>query len=66
MERSDRFLKMAQVMEMVGLSRSGVYKAISMGVFPKQIKLGTGEVKVAARWSEIEVQDWMDALKGGR
>lgn len=44
-------------MEMTGLARSTIYKYISDGQFPKQIKLGAR----AAGWSREEVEQWLSA-----
>lgn len=40
----DRFLRMHQVCEMCGLSRSAIYGRIKLGLFPAQVQLGPKSV----------------------
>lgn len=50
-----RFLRLPEVLRRVGLSRSTVYRMVSAGTFPAQ-------VKVTARtsaWPESAVSAWM-------
>jgi Predicted transcriptional regulator len=58
----DRFMKISEVIDRVGLSRSGIYLAMKQGDFPKQFKVRGS----AARWSSDEVEAWMDARKENR
>ncbi|MCX7102287.1 MAG: AlpA family transcriptional regulator [Methylobacter sp.] len=57
-----KFLKLATVMSLTGLSRSSVYLAISRGAFPKQISLGARSVV----WLDSEIQNWMESRLGMR
>lgn len=58
----DKFLKIGEVMERVGLSRTGIYLAMKEGDFPKQFKVrGT-----SARWSADEIEAWMERRKQNR
>lgn len=60
-----RFLRLREVLEIVGLSKSAVYARIRQGSFPKSISLGGTSVA----WIEAEVTDWMNAriaLRGGK
>ena len=50
-----KFLRMKQVMELTGLSRTGVYLSVERGEFPQPIKLGCK----AIAWVESEVNAWM-------
>lgn len=50
-----RFLRMKQVTQLTGLSRTGVYLSIQRGEFPQPIKLGSKSIA----WLESEVQGWM-------
>lgn len=50
----DRFLRLAEVQAMVGLSRSQVYALAQAGDFPRPVKLGS-----SSRWSLKAVQAWM-------
>lgn len=49
-------VKLTEVMNMTTFSRSTVYRLISKGVFPKQIKLS----ERSAGWLEQEVLDYLD------
>ena len=46
-----RFLRLPQVLEMTGMSKTYIYARIKEGTFPKQIQLGSRSVV----WSEREV-----------
>lgn len=50
-----RFLRIPQVKQQIGLSRSQIYKMIGEGTFPRQIKLSRR--CVAWRWAEVKA--WM-------
>lgn len=60
----ERFIKVKEVMEITGLSRSGIYKAMSNGSFPAQFKLADGGF--SARWSLDEINKWMAVVKENR
>lgn len=57
-----RVLRMRQLRERVGLSRSSIYAKLSPGskyhdpLFPRPIKLGLA----AVGWREEDVQSWLD------
>ena len=55
MKEGIRFLRMDDLREKVGLSRSQIYKLIADGGFPKQNKLGE-RISV---WEESKVEEWM-------
>ena len=57
-----RFLRLAEVLEMTGMSRSFIYAQMAEGTFPKQIQLG-GKSLV---WSEQEVIKWMEDRMASR
>ena len=50
-----RFLRLPEVMARTALSRTGIYRRIAAGTFPRQVTLG--EKSVA--WIEAEVEAWM-------
>ncbi|WP_279237455.1 helix-turn-helix transcriptional regulator [Dyella sedimenti] len=52
---SIKFLRLHEVMARTGLSRSQIYKLISEGQFPAQVKLGCRSVA----WIEADVIGWM-------
>ena len=54
-----RILRLRSVVDLVGLSRSTIYKRVSEGKFPKPLSLGGH----AVGWRESEVQEWLATLK---
>lgn len=50
-----RVMKLNEVINTTGLSRSSIYAYMAKGVFPKPIQLGPR----AIAWVEEEVQDWL-------
>ena len=57
LQNDDRFLRMPEVRETTGLSRPQIYRLISRGEFPKQVKLG----EKASAWLQSEIKDWMNS-----
>jgi prophage regulatory protein len=49
-----RFLRLAQVKEITGLSRSTIYRYMDKGMFPKHYDLGPRTVA----WLEQDIQGW--------
>ena len=59
MNEPDRFLRLPQVTERVGLGKTMIYKKMREQTFPQKYKPGGA----ASRWSEREVTEWMDARR---
>ena len=55
---TDRFMRIAVVLDRVGVSSSTLYSWMAEGLFPQQIKIGRTSV-----WSENEIYAWMDQQK---
>jgi prophage regulatory protein len=55
-ENPVHFLRLPQVKQRVGLSRSSIYARIHNGEFPAPISLGGRSVG----WLSHEVEDWID------
>jgi prophage regulatory protein len=53
---SDRFMRLPEVINTTGLSRSSIYDYISRDAFPSQISLGGKNVA----WLASEVNEWMN------
>lgn len=53
--KKDRFLRLTDVKERTGLSRSTIYLEISKGTFPRNVSLGSRCVG----WLESEIDAWM-------
>jgi prophage regulatory protein len=58
----DRFLRLEQVKQMVGLGKTMIYRLVNEGTFPRPCKPGGS----ATRWSETEVLDWMSGCSAAR
>ena len=50
-----RFLRLREVLERTGLSRSTIYVRLDQGRFPRPVSLGDR----AVRWVEVEVDEWI-------
>ena len=55
--RRGTLIRVREVCEMLGISRSGVYRRLSDGTFPRPARLGLRTV----RWRVDEIEDWRDA-----
>jgi prophage regulatory protein len=49
-----KLIRMVQVVEQTGLSKTTIYELISEGEFPRQIKVGR-----ISLWDESDVQSWI-------
>ncbi|MGF1761104.1 AlpA family transcriptional regulator [Photobacterium sagamiensis] len=54
---SKRIIRLPEVKEKTGLSRSSIYLRMSKGDFPQSISLG----ERAVGWVEMDVEHWLDA-----
>lgn len=54
-EHSLRLIRLAEVKQRTGLSRSTIYRWMKAGKFPRSYTLGN----YIAAWSEAEVEAWM-------
>ncbi|CAI0781695.1 helix-turn-helix transcriptional regulator [Serratia fonticola] len=50
------FIRLPEAMTRTGYSRSGLYKLISQGLFPKPVKIGTRSIA----FIESEVDEWIN------
>lgn len=57
----ERFLKVAEVEKIVGMSRRSIYRKMDSGTFPSSIRVGPNSV----RWSSLEVDEWKAAKRAG-
>ena len=58
----DKFLRLPQVKEITGLSRTTLYRYMDQGYFPKPYDLGPRTVA----WLEVDVQQWSQARIASR
>lgn len=57
-----KFLRIRQVSDKTGLSRSTIYRLEAAGLFPKRVQLSQGTVA----WHESAVDDWMKGREAVR
>lgn len=51
-----RFLRLKDVMEKTGLSKSAIYSKIKEGEFPASVPIGSRTVA----WLESDINDWLE------
>jgi prophage regulatory protein len=56
---TDRFLRLPEVKDTVGLSRSTIYQHIEDGTFPKPISLGARAVGWLVGWLQSDIEKWV-------
>lgn len=61
-ETHRKFIRLPNVIESTGLSRSSIYRKVDAGEFPRPVRLGSKSVA----WIEAEVQGWMANLASSR
>ena len=57
-----RFLRLPEVLNLVGVTRSTLYRWMDAGTFPKQIHLGPRTIV----WNERAVVQWMEDRMASR
>lgn len=55
----DRMLRIREVVNVVGLSRSSIYSHIRNGLFPKPLLIGAR----ATAWRASDIRAWLDQRK---
>lgn len=58
LQQNNRILRLREVLDRTGLSRSTIYDLMKKGKFPRQIALTPGCVG----WSEDDIQEWFVKL----
>lgn len=56
--KSDRLLKLREVMQRTSLGSSTIYRRLEAGTFPKPRQLGPACV----RWMESDIDRWLEEL----
>ena len=51
-----RLIRLKELIKMVGLSKTSIYRRIAEGTFPQQIPLGCRVVV----WNEQEINEWIN------
>ena len=57
-----RLLRAREVLDLTGISHSGLYARINKGTFPAPIKIGPK----TARWREDEIAEWLESASAQR
>jgi predicted DNA-binding transcriptional regulator AlpA len=65
MESSDRLVPLQEVMHMLGLGRTTIYKLVELSKLPKPIKTGGGK-SAKILWPESEINAFIEKLKKER
>ena len=55
----DRIMRLPEVIQNTGLSKSSIYKLMELGEFPRQLRLGPRSVG----WRQNEIANWIDIRK---
>jgi len=58
-DHKERFLRLPEVQDRTGFSRSYIYKAVTENTFPARYKVGRTTV-----WVESQISDWMREITG--
>ena len=53
---SHKIMRLPEVIDMTGLSRSTIYLRMSQGTFPRSISLG----ERAVGWLQADIEKWID------
>ncbi len=56
-----QILRIKDVVEEYGLSRTSIWRKEKIGAFPKRVKLGAGR---AVGWRRTDLQEWLEGLGG--
>lgn len=59
--KQERFIRLHEVIQMTGISKTTVYEYIRRGAFPKQYHLTT---RISA-WKLSEITAWVDSRTNG-
>ena len=57
----DRLIKLEEVISQVGMGKTKIYDMLQFEEFPPPVKLGR-----YSRWSQLEIQAWIEEQKGKR
>jgi prophage regulatory protein len=52
-----QFFRLKRVMKISGLSKSSLYRHMSLGIFPRQVKIGA--IGGAVGWRSDEIDLWL-------
>ena len=58
--KRSRLMRLPEVVQLIGVSRSTIYRWMENGEFPRQVSLGGNTVA----WLESDVEDWIQRRIG--
>ena len=58
--QKQRFVKIGELSEKFGVSKSTIYKWVNEKNFPHPIVFGEAKKNTTVRWLESDVQDWIN------
>jgi len=53
-------IRLPEVKNTTGLSRSTIYLYMSKGIFPKSVSLGSSSQSRAIGWIDADIEQWLD------
>ena len=57
----EKIIREPELLKLVGLSRTSVWRREKAGAFPRRLKLGSGARAIG--WLRSDVEAWMEGLK---
>ncbi len=61
MNTAIKFLRLPDVISLVGMKRTAIYDRIKAGTFPSPVQIGAR----AVAWKESEIAEWQQSLTQG-
>ena len=59
----DRILRIPEIVEITGLSRTTIWRRVKSGDFPAPVRLGSLATR-SVGWRESEIKQWLDSRPG--
>ena len=59
MSQENRLIRIDEVLEIVGVSKSVLYEMIGRGQFPRPVRISLR----AVRWRQQDLDEWLDSLQ---
>ena len=56
----ERIMRFPEVLDCTGYKKTSIYKMMSKGNFPKQVRLGMAK-NSAVGWRQSEIKEWIDS-----
>jgi prophage regulatory protein len=56
-----QLLRLPEILNRTGLSRTALYAAVAAGTFPRPVKIGPNSKARAVAWPAHEIDDWISS-----